>query len=181
MIVQCKFRGTTLVNNKYGFYGFRVFFCAYQSTICAYTHSYPQLQFSTHASLPYMPIQCIIFTVMALCLPTYSLQLLFLPSVLPSLLYTATLLCLPSPHYKSFQLCCLVCTAYLTYLCYSQSALLNTYSCIPYLVCIHTQSVMPKQISELPIALHGDLISFSHIRMILPNGIYGTKSQNQAM
>ena len=55
---------------------------------------------------------------------TYSLQLPYLLSMLPSLLHTATLPCLPSIHYKSLQLCCLVCTAYLVCLCYSQYAML---------------------------------------------------------
>ena len=60
---------------------------------------------------------------------TYSL-----PSVLPSLLYTATLLCLPGLHYNC--------------LCVAWSALpmllsaLHTYSCIPCLVYMTIQSAM---------------------------------------
>ena len=130
--------------------------------------------------LHYIPIECIILTVMALCLPiVYSY-----PTSLQCCLvfYTRLLYCV----YLAFTTKVSSCVA--------QSALptqpacaitslfcFTTYSCIPCLVYMPIQPVMLKQPSEFPIALYGNLVSFSNIRLILPNGTYDIKSQYQAM
>ena len=84
---------------------------------------------------------------MAICLPTvaaYSLLWLpSLPSVLLSLLYAATLLCLPNLHYNSLALCRLVCAAYLAYIPMLLSAVI-TYSYTPCLVYMVIQYAVPK-------------------------------------
>ena len=77
---------------------------------------------------------------------TYSLLWLpSLPSVLPSLLHTATLLYMStySLHYNSPALCCFVYVAYLAYLCYCLLCLPIANS-IPCLVYMAIQSAMPK-------------------------------------
>ena len=98
--------------------------------------------------LPWLPI------VYYICHPS-------LPPVLPSLLYTATLLYLLSLHYNSLFI--------LLSLCYQLSlpillSALFTHSCIPCLVYIAIQSAMPKLSSEFPIAFYAHLVSFSNVR-----------------